>query len=369
MNPGVAGSRGPGLADLAEGRSVVVCCGPGGVGKTTLSAAVAAEIAVQGRRAVVVTIDPARRLANALGLDSLPDTPHRIEGRWPGELWAMTLDTRNTFDHLVTTYAPTPEQARAILANRFYRNIAGALSGTQEYMAMEKLYELHGDERFDLVVVDTPPTRNALDFVEAPRRLIRFLDNRIFRLLMLPTRASLRAVNLATRAFLRTVSVVVGSEAVSDAVAFFQAFEGMEGGFRDRAAQVERLLRDQACGFVVVSSPRRDAVAEATYFADKLDEVGIDVRGLVLNRLHPRFAGAPGVEEAQALSRALGGTPLAGAAANLAELVALADAEEQQVATLVDRVAGAPVVRVPLLAGDVHDLDGLAAMSSYVFAV
>src|SRR3954451_17712814 len=205
------------LGPLTRTRRVIVCCGSGGVGKTTTAAVLALEGARQGRRAVVVTIDPAKRLADALGLESLADTPTRIEGDWPGELWALMLDTKSTFDSLVFKYAPSKSQAEAILRNRFYRNISTALSGTQEYMAMEKLYELHEEGGFELVVVDTPPTRNALDFIDAPRRLTRFLDNRLFRLLMMPTRAYLRAVSVATQAFLRTISKVVGTDVVKDA--------------------------------------------------------------------------------------------------------------------------------------------------------
>src|SRR5688500_12179490 len=223
------------LGSLPAEASIVICCGSGGVGKTTTAAAIALEAARLGRRACVVTIDPAKRLADALGLESLTNRPGQIEGDWSGELWALMLDTKTTFDDLVGRYAASPEQAQGILGNRLYRNISGALSGTQEYMAMEKLYELHVGGQFDLVVVDTPPTRNALDFLDAPRRLSRFLDNRIFRLLMMPTRAYMRAVSVATQAFLRTISKVIGNEVVSDAVAFFNAFEGMEQGFRERA--------------------------------------------------------------------------------------------------------------------------------------
>ncbi len=352
----------PGPADAAElvvDRDILVCCGPGGVGKTTVAAALAVEGARRGRRTVVVTIDPAKRLADALGLDTLTDTAHRIDGDWPGELWALMLDPRSTFDGLVTTYAPEPGQAEAILANRFYRNISGALSGTQEYMAMEKLFDLHNDERFDLVVVDTPPTRNALDFVDAPRRLTRLLDNRLFRLLMMPARTGFRAVNLATQAFLRTIGKVVGSEVVSDAVTFFQAFEGMEDGFRQRAQGVQVLLADPCTAFVLVTSPRRDAARETEFFAQKLGEAGIDVEALIVNRMHPRFppvgGGEPPVPALASLYR------------NLSELSRLADGEEAHVAALADRV-GAPAVRVPELETDVHDLPGLSRVAAYVFA-
>jgi anion-transporting ArsA/GET3 family ATPase len=332
------------------------------VGKTTAAAALAVEGARRGRRTVVVTIDPARRLADALGLDELSDTPKKIEGDWPGELWALMLDPRSTFDSLVARYAPDPNQAATILANRFYRNIAGALSGTQEYMAMEKLFELHSDDRFDLVVVDTPPTRNALDFVDAPRRLTRFLDNRLFRLLMLPARTGIRAVNLATQALLRTIGKVVGSEVVTDAVTFFQAFEGMEEGFRQRAARVTDLLGDPCTAFILVTAPRRDAAKEAEFFAEKLEEAGLSVEALVVNRMHPRFTsvGAPPVD-------GQGASALAPFYRNVAELARLADGEEAHVASLSARLA-APAVRVPELETDVHDLPGLARVAAYMFA-
>ena len=191
------------LPDLVAERSVVVCCGSGGVGKTTVSATFALAAARAGRRSCVVTVDPARRLADALGVESLPNTPSEVEGDWPGHLHALMLDSKGTFDDLVQRYARTPEQAEAILTNRLYQNLAGALSGTQEYMAMEKLYELVHSEEFDIVVVDTPPTRNALDLLDAPRRLTRFLENRLFRALLVPTRMSLRAVGVATQALLK----------------------------------------------------------------------------------------------------------------------------------------------------------------------
>ena len=356
------------VKELVSDRSVVVCCGPGGVGKTTTAAVVALEGAMRGRRSVVVTIDPARRLADALGLGSLSDEPRLIDskGRWGGELWALMLDTKSTFDTLVTKYAARPEQAESILSNRFYRNISSALSGTQEYMAMEKLFELHDQNRFDLIVVDTPPTRNALDFIDAPRRLTRFLDNRVFRLLMLPARASLKIVNAAAQPLLRTVSRVVGFQVVQDAVAFFQAFEGMEDGFRDRAQRVLELLSESGTAFVLVSSPRRDAVREADFFARKLLEADIAVQALVVNRMHPRF-GAKTATWARDRAAAAG-APLRALYENLADLYEVSDGEEAHLRTLVDRVAPAPAVRVPLLVGDVHDLDGLAEVRSYMFA-
>jgi anion-transporting ArsA/GET3 family ATPase len=309
-----------------------------------------------------VTIDPAKRLADALGLASLTNTPHRIDGDWPGELWALMLDTKGTFDDLVHRYAAGPDQAQAILGNRLYRNISGALSGTQEYMAMEKLYELHHQTDFDLVVVDTPPTRNALDFLDAPRRLTNFLDNRIFRLLITPTRAYLKAVSVATQTFLRTISRVVGAEVVGDAIAFFEAFEGMEAGFRERAQAVRDLLAAPETAFVLVTSPRPEAVEEAAFFASKLDESGIEVDALVVNRLHPRFGGPEVASDPENITEA----PLAVLRGNLADFQRIAEGEEAHFATLAKQVAPAPVQRVPFLAGDVHDLVGLRVVGDHL---
>jgi len=353
-----------GLADLVARPRVVICCGPGGVGKTTTAGALGVAAARAGRRACVVTIDPARRLADALGVGELGDTPRQVEagGRWPGELWALMLDTRSTFDALVERHAESPEQARAILSNRLYRNIAGALSGTQEYMAMEKLYELHRDERFDTVVVDTPPSRHALDFLDAPRRLGRFLDNRVFRALMAPSRAYLRAVSVATQTFLRTVSRVVGADVIADAVAFFRAFEGMEQGFRERAEAVRALLADESVAFVLVVTPRRDAVAEALYFARKLADGGQEVDALVVNRAHPGFGGQPARDRRRA--RSLAGTPLAPLYANRAQLAELAEREAGHLEAVAAEISSAAVACVPFLADDVHDIDGLEAVAA-----
>ncbi len=287
----------PGAGDVIDVSTVIVCCGSGGVGKTTTAAVLGLEAARRGRRAVVVTIDPARRLADALGLEGgLASEPQRIElapradSTGDGELWAMMLDTAATFDGLVRRHADSDEQVERILANPFYRNIAGALSGTQEYMAAETLHELHGDERFDLVVVDTPPSRNALDFLEAPGVLARFLDHRLFRLLMLPTRGGLKVIGVATQPILKAIGKVVGSDVLADSVAFFQAFAGMETGFRERADDVVQLIRAPETSFVVVASPRRDTIDEAVWFATQLVDQGVGVTSAIVNRAHPGSA-------------------------------------------------------------------------------
>jgi anion-transporting ArsA/GET3 family ATPase len=354
------------LEALVRERSIVICCGSGGVGKTTTAAAIAVEGARLGRKTVVVTIDPARRLADALGLAELTNEPAPIAGPWPGELWALMLDTKGTFDDLVHRHATDETQAERILANRFYRNISGALSGTQEYMAAEKLYELHDESDFELVVVDTPPTRNALDFLDAPSRLTRFLDHRLYRVLMSPTRRYMKAVNVAAQAFLRTVGRVVGSDVLNDAILFFQAFDGMETGFRSRARRVMELLAAPETAYVLVASPRRDTVVEASFFAGKLRETDLAVAALVVNRVHPSF-GDGTASSAREQAAAHRGTPLGALWANLADFREIAWREHEQLAGLTAEVAPAPVVLVPFLPSDVHDLDGLTVIGSHLF--
>jgi anion-transporting ArsA/GET3 family ATPase len=375
------------LAALVERDTIVICCGSGGVGKTTTAAVLAQEAARRGRDAVVVTIDPAKRLANALGLDALSDAPSEVpralwdpDGTAPsgGRLSALMLDTKTTFDKLVTRYAVGEEQAERILANGFYRNVSGALSGTQEYMAMEKLYELHEDGGYEIIVVDTPPTRHALDFLDAPDRLLRMLDNRVFRLLMMPTRAYMRVASVAVQTFLRTVSRVVGSEVVDDIVSFFRAFEGMEAGFRERAGRVRSLLADGGAAFVLVTSPRRDAIDEAAFFAERLAREGRSVAALIVNRVHPAFGSElpEGLHlRAQELrktdgdeAQAAAGARLAALFDNLADFNEIAARERGHLADLTPQIGSAAVAYVPFLAHDVHDLEALSEIGQLIFA-
>jgi anion-transporting ArsA/GET3 family ATPase len=274
------------------------------------------------------------------------------------------LDTKSTFDRLVTRNAPDEEQAQRILDNRFYRNVSGALGGTAEYMAMEKLHELHEEGGYDLIVVDTPPTRHALDFLDAPRRLTRLLDNRIFRLLMMPTRAYVRLASVAVQTFLHTVARVVGSEVVDDVVSFFRTFEGMEEGFRARAQAVDRLLADPRTAFVLVTAPRRDALEEATFFADRLAQNGQQVQALVVNRVHPPFGDeSPAGLHATADALEHDGTQparrLAALYANLADFREVALLERAHIAGLSNKIGDAVVAYVPYLARDVYDFAAL----------
>jgi anion-transporting ArsA/GET3 family ATPase len=347
------------LEVLMSSADVVVCCGSGGVGKTTTAAALGLQAARSGRRCVVVTIDPAKRLADALGVPGgLTNDPVRLEIEGPGELWALMLDTATTFDGLVTAYAASPTQASRILTNSFYRNIAGSLGGTQEYMAAERLLALHRDRRFDLVIVDTPPTRNALDFLDAPRTLARFLDHPVFKLMMMPTRRGLRVLSIAAQPLLRSIGKVIGTEVLADALAFFQAFDGMETGFRKRADDVIELLHGETTRFVLIASPRVDTIDEARFFADRLVEKDLVVGAIIVNRATPDFGKPSGRRPRPA--------PEAALYDNQAQLHELAIGERGQIAPLVADTGRQPTW-VPLLPGDVHDLDGLDQIRGLLF--
>jgi anion-transporting ArsA/GET3 family ATPase len=370
------------IPELVERHQVLICCGSGGVGKTTIAAVLALEGARQGRNTCVITIDPAKRLADALGLEDLSDTPSGIDrDRWDdddtakpdGALSALMLDTKSTFDRLVTANATTPDQAQRILDNRFYRNVSDALGGTQEYMAMEKLHELHDEGDFDLIVIDTPPTRHALDFLDAPRRLLRLLDNRIFRMLMMPTRAYLKVASVAVQTFLRTVARVVGSEAIEDVIAFFRAFEGMEAGFRDRALAVEALLASPDTAFVLVTSPRRDAMQEAQFFANQLGRDGQSIDALIVNRVHPTFgdespAGLRAAAAELAGRRDDAAQRLAVRYENLADFREIADLERAHVEGVQARVGAKAIAYVPYLARDVYDFAALREIGTILFS-
>ncbi len=361
MNPPAADPASPGphdtLAPLVTGRRVLVCCGTGGVGKTTTAAALALAAARRGRRAVVVTIDPARRLADALGIGGLDNRPRTIDGIGPGRLAAMMLDTKSTFDDLVRRHARDEAQARHILANPFYRNVSGGLSGTQDYMAAEKLHELYASGDWDLVVVDTPPSRDALAFLDAPRLLTRLLDNPVYRVLTAPNRGILRAVNQAAQNVVRQLSRVVGADVVDEAVAFFQAFEGMEAGFRARAESTLALLGDPRTAFVLVTSPRPDVMAEARWFSRRLTDARLEVGGVVVNRALPPVGTPP--DEAARIADLLADSALAPTARALAEHSRALALERERITELATWAPGAPLVTVPLLDVDVHDLDTL----------
>ena len=356
------------LDDLAT--RVLVCCGAGGVGKTTTAAALALRAAERGRSVVVLTIDPARRLAQSMGLRELTNNPRKVqptaEIELAGDLHAMMLDMRRTFDEMVQAHA-SPERAAQIIANPFYQAISSSFSGTQEYMAMEKLGQLVSAGQWDLVVVDTPPSRSALDFLDAPQRLSSFLDGRMIRLLSAPARVGGRGVRRLVGAgfglFGRAISTILGGQMLADASAFVQAFDTMFGGFRERATATYELLRAPGTAFVVIATPEADAVREAAYFVDRLATESMPLAGLVLNRTHPVLADLPAAwaeTAAETLARS-GDAPLAAAVLRLhADRVALAGRERRMLARFRRAHPAVAVVTVPALAADIHDLPGLS---------
>ncbi len=348
------------LGDLITSMKVLVLTGPGGVGKTSSAAALAVGASLMGIRTCVVTIDPAKRLADALGIEAIGNEPVKIDAFGSGDLYAVMLDADATFDDLVVKYSKSEEQAARILANTVYRNLTKNLSGIQEYMAMEKIFELHNDQRFDLMVVDTPPSSNALDFLDAPRRLIGFLDNKVFRLIMNPGPAFLRPVSFAARAVLKTISKVVGSEVVDEAVAFFQDFEGMEEGFRSRAESVQALMHDEATAFIVVTAPRGDTVKEAASFGEKLAGFGFQVAGLISNRHTPNFDGGTPSEE---LSRRIAVSDRESLERNLNQMEQLRISENREIDWIAGLLAPRRLVKVPMLAKDISNMEDLAKMA------
>ena len=274
---------------IGDGARLIVCMGSGGVGKTTMSAALAVAHAKSGKRVCVVTIDPAKRLADALGVrGELTNEPTHVGTFGSGELWAMMLDAQRTFDELITSTSTSQEQAERIRNNALFASIARQLGGTQEYMAAEKLYQLDHDERFDVVVVDTPPSREALNFLGAPNTLVRFLDHRVYRTFLAPARGGLKIVSAALTPIFKAVTRLVGADVITDVTGFFAAFEGLDQGFRDRAQKVNALLRDPRTRYVVVTSPESEPIREARYIIDELASERVGVHAIVCNQMTPR---------------------------------------------------------------------------------
>ncbi|MEU9912504.1 ArsA family ATPase [Streptomyces sp. NPDC051001] len=288
---------------------IVVCCGSGGVGKTTTAAALGLRAAERGRKVVVLTIDPARRLAQSMGIDSLDNTPRRVKGvEGDGELHAMMLDMKRTFDEIVEAHAD-PERASAILANPFYQSLSAGFAGTQEYMAMEKLGQLRARDEWDLIVVDTPPSRSALDFLDAPKRLGSFLDGKLIRVLLAPAkvggRAGMKFLNVGMSMMTGVLGKLLGGQLLKDVQTFVSAMDSMFGGFRTRADATYKLLQAPGTAFLVVAAPERDALREAAYFVERLAAEDMPLAGLVLNRVHGSGAARLSAERALAAAENL----------------------------------------------------------------
>lgn len=349
------------LASILAERHVVVCTGPGGVGKTTLSAALALRAADQGRKTIVCTIDPAHRLAQSLGLTELDNTPRPVParafrgGKPRGELWAMMLDMKSTFDDMMVDIS-SPERARVILENPFYQHISSTLAGTQEYMAMEKLWELHEQGSWDLIVIDTPPSRSALDFLDAPRKLTDFLEGRFLRMLLWPYqragRSAMRVFNFGAQTFLRAATKITGSELLADVASFFQLFDGMYGTFKERARRVYELMASRRTAFVVIASPQDESLREARFFVQRLQREDMPIGGVVVNRTH---AVDPLEEDVAAASDPL----LASALEIHATWLEASHRESEAVERALGDLAAVPSWRIPDLVDDVHDIPAL----------
>jgi anion-transporting ArsA/GET3 family ATPase len=351
------------VAPLLEGKDICICAGAGGVGKTTTSAAVAVGMARQGLKVAVLTIDPARRLADSLGLPELGNEERRVELDAPGELWAMMLDAKSTFDELVTKHAPDEATRDAVLSNRIYRELSTAVAGSQEYMAMEKLHELHSEGRYDLLVLDTPPTRNALDFLDAPDRLSRFIDSRSLQFFLAPSRTGLKIFSRGTGLLFSILKRLTGVDLLQDLSDFFSSFGNMAEGFRDRAKAVKELLGEETTTFLLVTSPAHEAIEEAKFFREKLDESGMPFGGVVVNRMHVE-ADVDDPEVPAGLAPELERKLID----NFDDFRALAVRDGENVMELTADIGSRPVIVVPYLDDDVHDLGGLEAMNEYLFA-
>jgi anion-transporting ArsA/GET3 family ATPase len=369
----------PAVNEILAGKDICICVGSGGVGKTTTSAAIAAGMAARGLRVCVLTIDPAKRLADSLGLRELGNEAERVGPElfehhgieMKGELWAMMLDAKATFDELVARQAPDEESRDRVLNNRIYQQISNALAGSQEYMAMEKLFELHTEGRFDLLVLDTPPSRNALDFLEAPRKLTQFIEGRSLRVFMRPTGLAARVAGRGASVALSVFKRIVGFDLLADLAEFFNAFSGMVDGFQARAKRVNNLLADPHTCFLVVCGPQGEPIDEAVYFHRKLVEAKLPFGGVIVNKVHypaERLRG-DGADLGGALNEKLGNTDLTQRVAeNFADYQALAERDARNIEHLAAELRTQGVIRVPYLDEDVHDLGGLAEINRYLFA-
>jgi anion-transporting ArsA/GET3 family ATPase len=339
-----------------DGR-LCICVGAGGVGKTTMAAAIALGRAARGERVAVITIDPAPRLARALGFEELEGEPQLVAGA--GELWAMRLDPKRTLDDLIASLAPDADTRERALSNRIYRELSSAVAGAQEFSAVAKLYELDRSGSFDTIVLDTPPSRNALDFLDAPGRLMRFFDGRAIRMLVsqggLASRVSSPVLGVLGR--------LTGGDVMREIMAFMTAIASMVDGLSARAAAVAALLRDPATSFVLVSSPRREAVEEAIAFAAELRRSELSLGAVVVNRMH---AASDGDAELIGLDDLLGPRLGALVRASVADLTALATADHAAFEALRAAFPGLEPFVVPELPMEVHDLAGLSRVARHL---
>ncbi len=365
-----------GLDDVVANRHIIVCTGSGGVGKTTTAATLAMAAARRGRRTIVVTIDPARRLAQSMGLEQLDNTPRAVVG--VDNLDAMMLDMKRTFDEVIERHADDPARAERIKSNRFYQQISDTLAGTQEYMAMEKLFDLHNTGHYDCIVVDTPPTRNALDFLDAPRRLTDFLDGKFLKMFLSPGLSATKAIGkvaaFGTGLFMKAAGRITGAGVLDDLAEFFQSFDGMYEGFKQRSQAVYKLLSSGDAAFVVVASPDPGALREARFFVQRLAKDGMPLAGLVINRVAMPISDGLAARLAELspdASRSLStGEDTERVVAGLVDLARRQqDTRARQRRAISAGLHGVDVatrIEVPLMATDVHDLAGLDSIAAHL---
>jgi anion-transporting ArsA/GET3 family ATPase len=379
------------VGELLEGKRICICAGSGGVGKTTTSAAIAMGMAASGNKVAVLTIDPAKRLANSLGLSELGNeetqvppqrfAEHDLEMK--GELWAMMLDAKRTFDDLIERHAPDEETRDRILSNRIYQEVSNAMAGSQEYMAMEKLYELYQEDRYDLLVLDTPPTRHALDFIDAPERMSRFIEGKSLQFFLRPGRLGVKMLGRSGGALFSVLKRVTGIDLLQDLSEFFQSFGDMAQGFSQRAQRVNELLGHRETTFVLVTAPEREPIEEAIYFWRRLTESRLPFGGVVVNKVHHDYLqwaeDRQGLDSSDALERLAGelesslngsanGSSLAAKVyENFKDYRVLAQRDRENIAELTRQLEEDRIIQVPYLDEDVHDVSGLAQINRYLF--
>jgi anion-transporting ArsA/GET3 family ATPase len=369
-------TRASALATRLKGKRVLVCVGAGGVGKTTTSAALALGLAMRGQKVAVVTIDPAKRLASALGLQELSGEPSRIPAsrfaeqgvQVTGELWAMMLDTKGTFDGIVTALAPDRAAREEILANPIYRELSSAVAGSQELSAIVKLYELHEEHDFDVIVLDTPPSRNALDFLDAPGRLLGFLEGRALQVFLAPGGLTARLFGRGTALVFSIFGRVTGVDMLSDLSIFFRSLSGVLDGFGERTRSVSELLRSSETSFLIVTSPEAEPAREAAFLAARLSSAGMARGELIVNRVHLDGLGDYELQEVSELLAPGLGDELAGRVAkNLGDFDILVRRDRETIASLAAELDEQRAIVVPQLDEDVQDLLGLAGVAEYLF--
>jgi anion-transporting ArsA/GET3 family ATPase len=365
------------LEKRLAGKRVCVCVGAGGVGKTTVSAALGLGLAMRGKKVVVVSIDPAKRLAGALGLRELPGEPHRIEPQTlaehgveaRGELWAMMLDSKRTFDDLIARLAPDEHTRDEVLSNRIYRELSSAVAGSQEFTAVAKLFELYRGGAWDVIVLDTPPSRDALDFLDAPDRLTQFLEGRALKVLLTPGGVTRGLIGRGAGLMFSVFARVTGVNLLGELSGFFGSLSSLTDGFRERARGVEQLLRDPLTGFLIVTSPEHEPAREAVFLHAQLESEQMAISGLIVNRVHDRgLDGHTQEQVTQLLSAELGASLAARVAGNLADFDVLAKRDRESVAELSRGLYEPDPLVVPHLDGDVQDLGGLVLIAEHLFS-